>query len=350
MEYILPIFTSFLFCFIAILLVSPIAVKVGLVDVPNARKHHDGHVPLIGGIAIYIGVIASSVFFFEANSSFFVYLFSASLLLFIGVLDDYYDLPVRARIIAQILVACMMIFGTGYHLESLGAIFGSSEIQLGKIGILVTILAVLGAINAFNMVDGIDGLAGSLSLITFMSLGFLLGKAGSNWYLLALLFIASIAAFLMFNLRWPNRSLNKIFMGDSGSMLIGLTVVWLLVIGADDNVKAFEPVTALYLIAIPLMDMVAIMYRRLKKGKSPIKPDREHLHHIFERAGFTRKQSLAAISLASAVIAFIGCFMQLISVPEWIRFCIFIFMFGVYNYTLIHIWKVITWLNRKKHE
>jgi len=348
MEYILPILTSFLFCFITIRVVGPIAVKVGLVDVPNARKQHDGHIPLIGGVAIYVGVITSSLFFVEPNSAFVIYLLSASLLLFIGVLDDYYDLPVRARIVAQILVACMMIFGAGYYLESFGSIFGNNEAQLGKIGVLVTILAVLGAINAFNMVDGIDGLAGALSLVTFMSLGVLLGIAGSKWYLLAFLFIAAIVAFLMFNLRWPNSSLNKIFMGDAGSMLIGLTVVWLLVIGADDNVRAFEPVTALYLIAVPLMDMVAIMYRRLKKGKSPFKPDRDHLHHIFERAGYTRKQSLAAITLASALIAFIGCFMQIIAIPEWIRFCIFVFMFGVYNYILIHIWKVITWLNRKK--
>jgi len=233
----------------------------------------------------------------------------------------------------------------------LGHILYFFELKLGYVGIFVTTIAVIGAINAFNMVDGIDGLAGMLSLVTFSSLTLLFYFAGSSWFLLPLLFIGAILGCLLFNLRWPFPSLDKIFMGDAGSMLIGLTVVWLLVIGTnpDPSIPAkqvLSPVTALYLIAIPLMDMVAIMYRRVKKGMSPFKPDRDHLHHIFERAGYNRKQTLLRISLASLVLAVIGIGGEMAQVPEWIMFVAFLSIFAVYNWALSNIWQILTWLRR----
>lgn len=344
MDYIIPLVSSFLISFLAVKIIRPIAVKAGLVDLPNERKLHNGAIPLVGGICIYLGVLAGSMFFIKDSQTLNIYFVSAAMLLFLGVLDDKYDLSVRLRLISQVIVASMMIFGAGYYLHSLGYILGF-EVYLGAVGTVVTIIAVIGAINAFNMVDGIDGLAGMLSLITFASLAYLLSRVNSNWYLLAVLFIASITAYLMFNLSIPKR-LGKIFMGDAGSMVIGLTVVWLLVIGTDDGVQAFRPVTALYLIGIPLMDMTSIMYRRIKKGVSPFKPDRNHLHHIFERAGFNRRQTLAIISLMGAVLASIGCISEIYSLPEWGMFTGFMLMFFVYSWVLTHIWQVLSWFRK----
>ncbi|AZZ99595.1 UDP-N-acetylglucosamine--undecaprenyl-phosphate N-acetylglucosaminephosphotransferase [Pseudoalteromonas sp. R3] len=347
MLYLAPLISSFIFCVMAIYIAKPVAIRTGLVDVPNSRKHHDGHIPLIGGVAIYFGVLMSSMLFFEYSVYFSVYIISASFILFLGVLDDKYDLSVRVRIIVQLAIAIFMIFGTGNHLSSFGSIFGFFEFKLGYFGVVITVLGVIGTINAFNMVDGIDGLAGALSLVSFLALGTLLWISGSEWFLLAILFVASIAAFLMFNLRWPSKSMKKVFMGDAGSMLIGFTIIWLLVIGIEQDVKSFRPVTALYIIAIPLMDMVAIMYRRIKKGTSPFKADRDHLHHIFERAGYSRRRALIIISLAAAFIAFLGGFLELRNTPEWIMFSIFIGMFLVYNYALAHVWRILSWLRRK---
>jgi UDP-GlcNAc:undecaprenyl-phosphate GlcNAc-1-phosphate transferase len=205
------------------------------------------------------------------------------------------------------------------------------------------------------MVDGIDGLAGMLSLVTFTSLSVLFYRAGNDWFLLPLLFDAAILAYLFFNLRWPFDSVQKIFMGDAGSMLIGLTVVWLLVLGTQSynvhqgavlNEVVFSPVTALYLIAIPLMDMVAIMYRRIRKGFSPFKADRDHLHHIFERAGYNRKQTLVRITLLSLLLALCGMAGEFYQVPESIMFSLFIILFISYNWALAHVWQIITWLKR----
>ncbi|QIR15095.1 UDP-N-acetylglucosamine--undecaprenyl-phosphate N-acetylglucosaminephosphotransferase [Shewanella aestuarii] len=358
MDFLIPFLTAFTLSFAAILAVNPLAEKLGLLDLPNERKCHDGAVPLIGGIAIFVGVLFTSSIFVEHSQTLNLYLISSALILFIGVLDDRYDLSVRVRLVAQVITASILIFGAELYLKSLGSIFYFFEFNLGYLGIIVTIFAVIGCINAFNMVDGIDGLAGMLSLVTFSSLTILFYRAGNNWYLIPLLFDAAIIAYLVFNLRWPFEDLNKIFMGDAGSMLIGLTVVWLLVLGTqtyslvmpiDDQAIVFSPVTALYLIAIPLMDMAAIMYRRLKKGISPFKPDRDHLHHIFERAGYNRKQTLIRITAFSALLALIGLIGEFSNVPEWIMFIGFIIMFLCYNWALAHVWQIITWLNSRSN-
>ncbi|TGE79860.1 undecaprenyl-phosphate alpha-N-acetylglucosaminyl 1-phosphate transferase [Pseudoalteromonas sp. KS88] len=350
MNIVLPLLIAFTACFFAIWLTKPMAIKTGLVDIPNGRKIHDGQVPLIGGVAIYIGVFLSSILFFDLTYPFKIYLIASALTLVLGVFDDKFSLSVRLRVIIQVAIAMLMIYQGGVSLNSLGLIFGFFEASLDHSSIVITVIAVIAAINAFNMVDGIDGLAGVLSVITFIALGILLWVAGSVWYLLALLFIAAIIAFLLFNLRWPTRAMHKVFMGDAGSMLIGFTIVWLLLIGADKSVNAFKPVTALYLIAIPLMDMAAIMYRRVKKGTSPFKPDREHLHHIFERAGCSRKRSLIIIALMAVGVALLGGLMDFFNVPEWIMLLVFLIIFFSYSYALFHVWRILSWIRKNRTE
>lgn len=346
MEYLIQLFTVFCLTCIAIKVLSPIAQRVGLVDLPNERKLHVGAIPLIGGISIYCSVLLVSSIVIEQSQIFNLYLISAALILFLGVLDDKYDLSVRIRMAAQVITASILIFGAGLYLTSFGHILYFFELKLGYVGIAVTILAVIGAINAFNMVDGIDGLAGMLSLITFAALAFLFYWAGNSWFMLPLLFIGAIMGYLLFNLRWPFGSLQKIFMGDAGSMLIGLTVVWMLVIGTQPETNVFSPVTALYLIAIPLMDMTAIMYRRVKKGMSPFKPDRDHLHHIFERAGYNRKQTLIRITFASLLLATIGVVAEILHIPEWVMFVTFLAIFACYNWALSNVWQILTWVRK----
>jgi len=346
MEIIAPLIFTFLTSFVCIRFGKPIAVRLGLVDTPTARKAHTGSIPLVGGISIFIGVLMASMVFIPQSQELNLYLIAAALIVFIGVLDDFYDLPVKPRIVAQILVASMMIFGANLYLDNLGDLFGLGDVRLGMFGTVFTIIAVVGAINAFNMVDGIDGLAGMLSMITFSSLALLLSLSHNQWYLLPVLFIAATLAYLMFNLEWPSSKFKKIFMGDAGSMLIGLTVVWLLVVGTQSEIQAFKPVTALWIIAVPLMDMAAIMVRRIRKGQSPFKPDRDHLHHIFLRAGFSSRQTLALISLIAIFLTLSGVALESFNVPEWIILILFICVFGVYTYAINHIWRLLTLFRR----
>lgn len=130
MELISPLIFTFFTSFICIRFGKPIAVRLGLVDNPDARKFHTGSIPLVGGIAIFIGVLVASVVYIPQSKELSLYLVAAALIVFIGVLDDFYDLPVKPRIIAQILVASVMIFGANFYLNNLGNLFGFGEIRL----------------------------------------------------------------------------------------------------------------------------------------------------------------------------------------------------------------------------
>ncbi|GGP85160.1 UDP-N-acetylglucosamine--undecaprenyl-phosphate N-acetylglucosaminephosphotransferase [Shewanella ulleungensis] len=345
MDYWFPVFVTFLVSFFAIKLVKPLAVKTGLLDYPCERKVHDGHIPLVGGIAIYLSVLITSMVFIEHSQNLNIYLVAAALVLFLGALDDRYLLSVKVRLVSQIIVASLMIFGTETYLQSFGTIFGFFELHLGYTGAAVSVIAIIAGINAINMMDGIDGLAGALSLIAFGALAFLLSRFTNEWYLLPVLFIAALLAYLLFNLNL-HHSFTKVFMGDSGNMFIGLTIVWLMIVGTELDTPAFRPVTALYIIAIPLIDMVSVMIRRMRSGGSPFTADRQHLHHLFEALGYSRRYALVAISCVACLFAFIGCLAEIYFVPEWILFTFFILLFTCYSLFTQQMWDNI---NNKKN-
>tara|TARA_B110000211_G_scaffold184861_1_gene209662 strand:- start:14809 stop:15846 length:1038 start_codon:yes stop_codon:yes gene_type:complete len=333
--------TAFCFAFLAIKLFKPIAVDVGLVDKPNARKHHEGQIPLIGGISIFAAVLAASLLWLPDTLELRMYLIASAMMVFIGALDDKYDLKVRIRIVGQIIIASLMIYGVGGYISSLGDLFAFGDIELGPVGIIFTYFAIIVVINAYNMVDGIDGLVGSLSLNTFTAIALLFLMSGNTNYLSYPLILATATLpYLMFNLGFLQKQTKKIFMGDAGSMFIGLSVIWLLSMGTQGENASFRPVTALWICAVPLMDMLAIVMRRYRKGKSPFKPDRDHLHHILQRAGLSSRQTLLAISLFAAFMSLIGVLGEYFQIPESIELALFIVIFILYNKYARHFsWK-----------
>lgn len=338
---IIAALTSFCFAFIAIKLFKPIAVDVGLVDKPNARKHHDGQIPLIGGISIFAAVLAASLLWLPNTLELRMYLIASAMMVFIGALDDKYDLKVRIRIVGQIIIASLMIYGVGGYIANLGDLFGFGDIKLGPIGIIFTYFAIIVVINAYNMVDGIDGLIGSLSLNTFTAIAILFLISGNSGYLSYPLMLATATLpYLVFNLGFFKKYTNKIFMGDAGSMFIGLSVIWLLSMGTQGDNASFRPVTALWICAVPLMDMLAIVMRRYRKGKSPFKPDRDHLHHILQRAGLSSRQTLIAITGFSVLMSLLGVLGEYFQVPESIELVLFVVIFILYNKYARHFsWK-----------
>lgn len=344
----LLLLNAFIFTYLLIWLSKPIAFKCGLVDKPNHRKLHEGSIPLVGGVCVFIGISISIFTLMPASKEAYMYIALAGLMVLIGVVDDYKDISVKPRLLTQISIALAMVFIVDYELVSLGNVLSSTPVNLGYFSTIFTVLAVVGCINAFNMVDGIDGLVGLLSLIAFSALAFLLFNADITWYKLCVFFVGAIIAYLMFNLSWPLKKYKKIFMGDAGSMLVGFTIIWLLCIGTQSSTPAFAPVTALWIVAVPLIDMAAIMIRRVRKGESPFKPDREHLHHIFMRAGASSKQTLLIICTISLLLTFFGIYLEQVS--ETVSFIMFIITFLVYNYLLSHIWKAITFMKKFKSE
>jgi len=333
---------------LAVFALRPVASKLGLEDLPNHRKSHTGAVPLLGGLSTFAGLLVAWLISMPIVRGFGIYLLCSLLLVILGAIDDAREVPARFRLWAQVTLGALLAFGSGVYLTSFGNLLGFGPIALEWLGPVVTVAAVIGATNAYNMMDGIDGLAGSMSLITLISLGCLFTLAPGFRLELALAVTIAMALmpYMAANLRiYPFRK--KIFMGDAGSMFIGFSVVWLLVNATRPGDMAMRPVTALWIIAIPLMDMVAIMIRRFLKGQSVMKPDREHLHHIFMRAGFSDRQALAIITAAALLCAGLGLAGEYFKVPEWVMFVTFLAMFVLYYWSLTHIRRLLVLVRKK---
>lgn len=339
----------FLFSFFFLFVARKVAKKIGLVDKPNYRKRHQGLIPLVGGISVYAGICFTFAITDQPIPHSWLYLTCAGVLVFVGALDDRFDISVKIRAFVQAMVGIAMMVFAGLVLKSLGHILGPWEMILGPFGYLVTLFAVWAAINAFNMVDGIDGLLGGLSCVSFGAMGILLYQAGHlDLALWCFAMIAAIIPYILLNLGILGRRY-KVFMGDAGSTLIGFTAIWILMQGTQGETPPMNPVTALWLIAIPLMDMIAIMYRRLRKGMSPFSPDRQHIHHLIMRAGFSSRQAFVLITLAAAILAAVGVIGErLYFVPEWMMLVLFLLAFFLYGYCIKRAWRVARFIKRIK--
>ncbi|EKA7409730.1 UDP-N-acetylglucosamine--undecaprenyl-phosphate N-acetylglucosaminephosphotransferase [Vibrio parahaemolyticus] len=344
LELLFIFFSSFATLF----LMRKVAKSIGLVDKPNERKLHEGAVPLIGGISICIVLTQFLTFKPEVIEYSWLYVGSIALLTLIGAIDDKVDLSFKIRMGVQAGLSLVMIHIAGIELHSLGNMFGFGEINLGWTGIVITVLAVIGAINAFNMVDGIDGLLGGLSIVTFGALAYLLrvdAQHGLAYFCVVI--IVAMLPYIFMNLGILGRA-RKVFMGDAGSMMIGFTVIWLLLgVSQAESKPLMRPVTALWLIAVPLMDMTAIMIRRIRRGDSPFKPDREHLHHIFQRLGLSSKQTLVVICLIASAYAAFGIYGELTGLSEAIMFYSFIACFVAYCFILSYVWRITSYVRGK---
>jgi len=318
---------------VAIVILRRLADPLGLVDHPNERKHHVGSVPLVGGLAIFAGMLAGATAYGRFHAFGNILLATAGLLVLLGALDDRFDLSVRTRLLAQTTVILAVIARTGVYVHSLGHIFGY-RLELGWVGIPFTVVAVIGLLNAFNMMDGIDGLAGGLALVGITAVMLFAGPTAlpGSQVLMALLAIAVIP-YLAANLGVMGR---KIFMGDAGSMLLGYLLAWTLIRLSQQPGTHLSPVNVLWCVALPVLDTLAVMYRRMRQGKSPFKPDRGHIHHIVIGMGLGPRTTLVVLILLAAAIAFIGSFTS--SLGPGSNLGAFSAFTGIYIVTVTRIW------------
>ncbi len=218
----------FLFSLAFLFVARKAAKRIGLVDKPNYRKRHQGLIPLVGGISVYAGLCFAFWISEQPIAHAKLYLTCAGILVFVGALDDRFDISVKIRALVQALVGIAMMVFAGLYLRSFGHVLGDWEMLLGPFGYLLTLFAVWAAINAFNMVDGIDGLLGGLSCVSFGALGLLLYLSGHHELAMwCFAMIAAILPYILLNLGVLGRRY-KVFMGDAGSTLIGFTVIWIL--------------------------------------------------------------------------------------------------------------------------
>ena len=319
---------SSLITLISIIILLPIARKLKLVDMPSKRKSHLGNVPLIGGLSILMGVCVSTSGSLIDDNIFLIYMVSAFFILVLGLIDDFYPLSPKIRLIIQAVIILTALELTGLKFDTLGHSFGlKTQINLGFFAYPVTVLGMLLVTNAFNLMDGADGVTGSLAILA-LSVIFLIDilslNINSNPLILAL--IGSLIPFLSFNLI---KSKNKIFLGDSGSLFLGFSISFLLLYEIQAN-KSISPPFALWILAIPIFDVCAVMIFRFKNTRSLFKPDRSHLHHFLQRLGLNNTQVALSILGLGILFLLLGFFID--SHFRSLSFPIFLLLLFLYTW------------------
>jgi UDP-GlcNAc:undecaprenyl-phosphate GlcNAc-1-phosphate transferase len=329
--------------FLALMLVfalRPLGRKFGIYDIPDRRKNHNRPVLVIGGIAMVVAFKMSIHIFGPVPETVHYLMLALALTCVVGLIDDLYHLSSRSLFATQIMAGLIVIWFGGTEVQNLGNLFGFGNIHTGPLAIAFTLVCVLGVINAVNMSDGADGLAGFLVLISgawFAVLAYL-----ANMLFLceiSLVLMGVVLGFLAFNMRHPWRRQASIFMGNAGSLSLGLLITWFAVELSGKLDSPVTPITAVWVIAMPLMDMCRVMVSRIRQGKSPFVADHLHLHHMLSSVGYSVGQVVAIKGLVSFVMGAVGVGAWYIGVPEWVMFYGFIATLGVYFYLLGSGWR-----------
>ena len=320
---------------------------VNLFDKPDdLHKTHNVHIPFAGGVGVL--TVIGYVFIIIINHypeylHKYIVLVTCSILIFItGFVDDAIKLSYKLRFLVQAIIALVMILVGGVELKELGALLLGSPLNLGAFGIIFTLIATIGGINALNMIDGVDGLSGTIALISLLLIGVIayIAQDQSNLLLVSAL-AGGVIGFLYFNLRHLYQQQARVYLGDNGSMLLGLMFAWLLVDLSQEPNLSMTPVTAVWLFSIPLLDMFGVMLRRIYAGKSPFKPDRQHLHHLLMRAGFQVNEIVFTMGFLHILFGVVGLTGMYLDVPEFAMLVGFIFLCICYFYFTYQPFKFI---------
>lgn len=272
-------------------------------DEPGVRSSHLRKIPNLGGIALFFSIgMCTSIFAYELFDLYKFLFASMILLLYIGVMDDIVVIRAYKKLVAQLVVSAFMVIGSDVRIRSLFGIFGINEINY-LVSVLVTIITIVILINAFNLIDGIDGLAGFYSVICSAIFGlsyFRLGEYNYPLVVLSVVIIGAVLAFLYYNL--SNYRSAKIFMGDTGSMLLGFllafTSICFINIFIDNhlpNVPSYHlksaPVIAVAILILPIVDTLNVIIIRTWNKKSPFDADKNHIHHKLLKLDLTHRRS-----------------------------------------------------------
>lgn len=288
-------------------LVKKFAIKVGAVDVPNARKVHTRIMPRLGGLGIFLSFVITlflllpflpDIFTVREVNFIKAFLVGGTLTILLGALDDRFDLPAKLKFLAQIATACVVVFVFDIRLEFANIPFHTYGAVETWVAIPFTILWIVGVTNAINLIDGLDGLAAGVSAIaigTIAVMAFLMGNIVVA--LICLLLLGSIIGFLYFNFHPA-----KIFMGDSGALFLGFSLSLLSLLGFK-QVAIVSFLTPLILIGVPLSDTMFAIVRRWMQKKPIFSPDKGHLHHCLRELGFSHRQTVLIIY---GIAAFFG--------------------------------------------
>jgi UDP-GlcNAc:undecaprenyl-phosphate GlcNAc-1-phosphate transferase len=293
--------TAFIIALIILPLVITFSKRKKLFDIPGGRRIHKKITPSLGGVAIFVGFLLSSfIWTSPAERMHTIILFTVLVIPFtIGLFDDLFHLKPSLKLLAQALAGSAIIFILDIKLTSFYGLFTTPDF-LEIISYSITLLTIIMITNSFNLIDGLDGLAGTFSLVSLLFFGFWFYQSEDFHYaILSFALSGSIIAFLLLN--WEP---SKIFMGDTGSLVIGMMLSVFVIEFINHNyqlpvtsaIKFNSSVgTAICILIIPLTDTIRVVILRLSKKVSPFTPDKRHIHHVLVRVGLSHRLAVAIL-------------------------------------------------------
>jgi len=339
---------SFLFGLISMPIVIRIAKKKGLVVRPNKRMSHTGEVPNIGGLDIYFSVMMTYMLFDFgqiAHNQFF--LIGIAIIMAIGFIDDVLVLTPLSKLIGEAFAGIILIGFGDLRLTHLHGIFGINEIGIIP-SYLISLFVLIAIINAINLIDGIDGLASGLGILYCLFFAIYFHLVGStSWSILAICMIGALAVFFIYNV-FGNR--DKIFMGDSGSLLLGYLLTAFIFRFCEQNAYHVipeiyhmdaAPAVAICVLTVPIFDTIRVSITRIKQHKSPFNPDKNHIHHLLLSIGLSHIQTtcvLLTVSILFVGLAIIG--------RNWNFWVLLITDFALATALTLLLWRII---NKKRY-
>lgn len=313
LDVLLTASVAFIITFLAIPVVLQVAEKKKLYDVPDERKLHTRLIASLGGVGIFGGFILAALLSIEGKVNFeFQYFFAAAIVIFfLGLKDDLMILSASKKFIGQLIAASILIHLGGIRLDSMYGLFGFEQLPEG-FGLALSYLTIIVVINSFNLIDGVDGLAASLGILSMVVFGSYFFAIDMQAYaLLSFAMGGSLIAFLIFN-HHPA----KIFMGDSGSLMVGLINAILVIkfINVAHEPAVAIPITSsvaigFAILIVPLLDTLRVFSVRILNGKSPFTPDRNHVHHLLLDRGLSHAAvtlSCVGINVGFILLAWFG--------------------------------------------
>ncbi len=322
---ILAVVAALLITFAATPIVKSFAHRVGAIDVPkDGRRMHTHPIPRLGGLAIFLGFLLSVVLFANIDMEVQGILLGAVVVVIVGVIDDIVPLPALLKFALQIVAALIAVFhGVEINIISNPAFWGAAEyLNFGVLTVPVTVLWIVAITNSVNLIDGLDGLAAGVSAISsFTMLIIALVVADLNVAVIMAALAGSCLGFLPYN-----RNPARIFMGDTGALLLGYILATVSIIGLFKFYAIISFVVPVLVVGLPLFDTAFAIVRRVLRGRSPMSPDRGHFHHRLIDMGLSQKQ---AVAIAYAISGILGLSAVVITTSGEIRAIILVAAFFV---------------------
>lgn len=321
-------FTSLFLSILLVPMTIGLAERLGAVDHPKSRSSHSRSITRLGGLGIAAAFLTSCSLFISFDMFFWGFIAGFMVILLTGLADDVLNVHHRWKFVGQILASLLFIYLSGDTLENLGNLVGGGDIHLGMFAIPFTVFCMVGGMNALNLADGLDGLAAGVAAIAATFFAFLAWEARAPY--LILISVALLGALLGF-LRY-NSHPARLFMGDTGSLLLGYTLSVVLVSGSQIHDSAVPLTAWVLVVALPLLDVLLVMGRRMLRGCSPFSPDRTHLHHRLLLVNLPHSTVVAVIYIAVSFFGWLAILLR--DFPDWVMF-VTLFVVGFLIYAFV---------------